>query len=153
MTTTNPRGPNAIDTHVGARIRLRRSLMTMSQSELGEKLGVTFQQVQKYERGTNRVGASRLWLLAKVMEVPVSYFYDGLEQDGSTSVPAADNDTLYDFIASPDGIDLARAFSAIEDAKVRRRMIDLCRALGPGETSDAKAAKVYRRQQKMDAAA
>jgi transcriptional regulator with XRE-family HTH domain len=150
MTTTNPRGPNAIDQHVGARIRLRRSLMTMSQSELGEKLGVTFQQVQKYERGTNRVGASRLWLLANVMEVPVSYFYDGLEQDGSTSVPAADNDTLYDFIASPDGIDLARAFSAIKDAKVRRRMIDLCRALGPAALSDAEAAKLYRRQAKAE---
>jgi transcriptional regulator with XRE-family HTH domain len=151
--TPSPRTPNAIDIHVGARIRLRRSQLTMSQSDLANELGVTFQQVQKYERGTNRVGASRLFSLAKTLGVPVSYFYDGLDEDGSTTMPAADNDTLYDFIASPDGIDLARAFTAIEDVKVRRRMIDLCRALGPGELSDAEAAKLYRRQQKMDAAA
>ena len=131
MTTTNPRGPNAIDQHVGARIRLRRSELGMSQTGLGDALGVTFQQVQKYERGTNRVGASRLFALSKVLEVPVSFFFEGLDEDGVPTF-SGDNDTLYAFIASPDGIDLAQAFSAIESAPVRRRMIDLARALGSG---------------------
>ena len=152
MTPTSPRGPTAIDQHVGARIRLRRCELEISQSDLGEALGVTFQQVQKYERGTNRVGASRLFFLAKTLEVPVQYFYEGLDEDGSTAIPAAVNDTLYDFIASPDGFDLARAFVAISDGKVRRSMIDLCRALGPAALSDAEAAKLYRRQAKAEGA-
>lgn len=152
MTPTSPRGPNAIDQHVGARIRLRRCELEISQSGLGEALGVTFQQVQKYERGTNRVGASRLFFLAKTLEVPVSYFFDGLGEDGEPAAPAAVNDTLYDFIASPDGIDLARAFVEIPDGMVRRSMIDLCRALGPAHLSDAEAAKLYRRQAKAEGA-
>ena len=123
------RGPTSIDQHVGARLRLRRSLMEMSQSELGDKLGVTFQQVQKYERGTNRIGASRLFHVAKVMEVPVSYFFEGLEEDGSSELKGNDSDTLYDVIASPDGLALASAFSAIQDQTVRRRVIDLLRSL------------------------
>ena len=123
------RGPTSIDQHVGARLRLRRSLLEMSQSELGEKLGVTFQQVQKYERGTNRIGASRLFHVAKVMEVPVSYFFEGLEEDGSSELKGPDSDTLYDFIASPDGLALASAFAGIKDQTVRRRVIDLLRSL------------------------
>ena len=123
------RGPTSIDQHVGARLRLRRSLLDMSQSELGEKLGVTFQQVQKYERGTNRIGASRLFHVAKVMEVPVAYFFEGLDESGSSELKGEDSDTLYDFIASPDGLALASAFSAIKDQTVRRRVIDLLRSL------------------------
>lgn len=150
--TTNPREPNAIDIHVGARIRLRRVQLDISQSKLAEDLGVTFQQVQKYERGTNRVSASKLWKTAEALGVTVSYFFEGLAPDGSVSTKAADNDTLYDFIASPDGIDLAQAFTAINDQTVRRRMIDLCRALGPAALSDAEAAKLYRRQAKAEGA-
>ena len=123
------RGPTSIDQHVGARLRLRRSLLEMSQSELGEKLGVTFQQVQKYERGTNRVGASRLFHVARVMEVPVSYFFEGLDDDGASELKGPDSETLYDFIASPDGLALASAYSGIRDQTVRRRVIDLLRSL------------------------
>ena len=87
------RGPTSIDQHVGARLRLRRSMLDMSQSELGEKLGVTFQQVQKYERGTNRIGASRLFHVAKVMEVPVAYFFEGLDESGDSELKAKDTIT------------------------------------------------------------
>ena len=123
------RGPTSIDQHVGARLRLRRSMLEMSQSELGDKLGVTFQQVQKYERGTNRIGASRLFNVAKVMEVPVAYFFEGLDESGSSELQGTESDTLYDFIASPDGLALASAFSGIADQTVRRRVIDLLRSL------------------------
>lgn len=123
------RGPTSIDQHVGARLRLRRTLLEMSQSELGEQLGVTFQQVQKYERGTNRIGASRLFHVAKVMQVPVAYFFEGLAEDGRSQLGNDDSDTLYDFIASPDGLALAAAFSSIKDQTVRRRVIDLLRSL------------------------
>ena len=123
------RGPTSIDQHVGARLRLRRSLLDMSQSELGEKLGVTFQQVQKYERGTNRVGASRLFHVARVMDVPISYFFEGLDTEGDSQLKGPDSETLYDFIASPDGLALASAFAGISDQTVRRRVIDLLRSL------------------------
>ncbi|MFS2316560.1 helix-turn-helix domain-containing protein [Maricaulis sp. D1M11] len=123
------RGPTSIDQHVGARLRLRRSLLEMSQSELGEKLGVTFQQVQKYERGANRIGASRLFQVAKVLGVPVSYFFEGLDETGANELGGDESDTLYDFIASPDGLALASAFSGISDQTVRRRVIDLLRSL------------------------
>ena len=81
------RGPTSIDQHVGARLRLRRSLMEMSQSELGEKLGVTFQQVQKYEKGTNRVGASRLQNIASILNVPVSFFFEDAPDGSAASAP------------------------------------------------------------------
>lgn len=127
--TDTARGPTSIDIHVGARLRLRRSLLDMSQSELGEKLGVTFQQVQKYERGTNRMGASRLFHAARIMEVPVQYFFEGLDEEGDSSI-GSDSETLYDFIASPDGLALAVAFADVKDQTVRRRLIDLIRSLG-----------------------
>ena len=99
----------------------------MSQSELGEKLGVTFQQVQKYERGTNRLGASRLFLAGKVLGVPVSYFFEGLETNDD--VTGKVESPVYDFIASPDGLDLAQAFAAVKDRAIRRRVIDLLKSL------------------------
>jgi transcriptional regulator with XRE-family HTH domain len=126
------RGPTSIDQHVGARLRLRRSLLEMSQSQLGERLGVTFQQIQKYERGTNRIGASRLFNVSRVMEVPVAYFFEGLDEGGAPELQSDDSDTLYDFIASPDGLALASAFASIKDQTVRRRVIDLLRSLSAG---------------------
>jgi transcriptional regulator with XRE-family HTH domain len=104
-------------------------MLDMSQSELGEKLGVTFQQVQKYERGTNRIGASRLFNVARVMDVPVAYFFEGLDEEGTSELKNDDSATLYDFIASPDGLALASAFAGIQDQTVRRRVIDLLRSL------------------------
>lgn len=128
---------NPIDFHVGSRIRLRRKVLKMTQEQLGEQLGVTFQQVQKYERGSNRVGAGRLWRLAQVLDVPIQYFYEGLpgqryEQDAPEIVEAAEPaqpDFIYDFIKSSDGIEIAEAFSKISKKSVRRKILELARAL------------------------
>ncbi len=131
----NPRGPNAVDRHVGSRIRLRRQLLNMSQEKLGEELGVTFQQVQKYERGTNRVGAGRLFILARVLDVPVSFFYDGVSE--AMAVPGfSEGDQtpiVDDFIQSADGVALAQAFARITEPKVRRRILELVRTLAAEE--------------------
>lgn len=131
------RSANPVDVHVGARVRLRRLMLRMSQDKLGENLGVTFQQVQKYERGTNRVSASRLWGMADVLDVPVQYFFEGLALESEVG-GFGDNDQtplVYDFINSPDGVQLAAAFSRITDPKVRRQVLQLVRALA-GEGAD-----------------
>lgn len=127
--------PNPIDIHVGSRIRLRRNMAGMSQEKLGESLGITFQQVQKYEKGTNRVGASRLQAIASVLEVPVSYFF----QDAPTDAPVMElseehsSNYVVDFISSTEGLRLNRAFVQITDPKVRARIIDLVRTLANDE--------------------
>lgn len=124
-----------MDRHVGSRIRLRRQLLNLSQEKLGEELGVTFQQVQKYERGTNRVGAGRLWNLAKVLDVPVSFFYDGVvDASGQPGFSEGDQTPIVDdFIQSADGVALAQAFARIKDSKVRRRILELVRTLAAEE--------------------
>ncbi len=135
---------NPIDVHVGARVRLRRLMLRLSQDKLGEKLGVTFQQVQKYERGANRVSASRLWGMADILNVPVQYFFEGLAEKMVTE-GFSDNDQtpmVYDFINSPDGVQLAAAFSRITDPKVRRQVLQLVRALsGEAGAEDEKSAQ------------
>ena len=95
-----PRAANPIDVHVGTRVRLRRKTMKMSQEQLGDQLGITFQQVQKYERGTNRVGASRLWKISQVLEVPIQYFYDG---DWTSSLPPVENGVSVEWRAYIEG--------------------------------------------------
>jgi len=122
--------PNPIDVHVGRRVRLRRLLVGMSQEKLGEQLGLTFQQVQKYEKGTNRVGASRLFEVSRILGVPVQYFYDELTDcDTAPSVMAftEGEGSEFDlaFVSSSEGAQLNRAFFAIKDATVRRSLIDL----------------------------
>jgi transcriptional regulator with XRE-family HTH domain len=131
----NKKKPNPIDTHVGSRVRLRRNMLGMSQEKLGESLGITFQQIQKYEKGTNRVGASRLQAISTVLNVPVSFFFEdapgvgtgptGLSEPNSTSF-------VVDFLNSAEGIQLNRAFAKISDAKIRRKIIDLVRTLADG---------------------
>ncbi len=121
-----PREATNVDAHVGSRMRQRRSLLGMSQGQLGEVLGLTFQQVQKYERGTNRVGASRLWDLARALNVPVSFFYDGLENEAAKDIAAPGPDPL----AKRETIELVRAYYGIKDVAVRRRICDLLRSLG-----------------------
>ena len=140
MPNANPRGPNPIDIHVGSRVRLRRQLLKMSQEKLGEELGVTFQQVQKYERGANRIGASRLYRLSRVLDVPVQYFFEGLGEKSAVTGMAEGDQTpiVYDFIQSSDGVALAEAFSRIRDIKVRRRILELVRTLAE-EIEDAKS--------------
>ena len=135
-----------IDVHVGSRIRLRRTLMGMSQERLGEALGLTFQQVQKYERGVNRVGASRLFDLSRVLDVPISFFFDDMPE------PLAGMHGTYQttraaggFAESQDGfgtdemlnrretLELVRAYYRINEPSVRKRVFDLIKSMGPAE--------------------
>jgi transcriptional regulator with XRE-family HTH domain len=129
----NKKQPNPIDIHVGSRIRLRRTMLGMSQEKLGEALGITFQQVQKYEKGTNRVGASRLQNIAAILGVPISFFFEDAPGDnGETSATGmSENSSAYvvNFLSSSEGLQLNRAFVKISDPRVRRRIIDLVKAL------------------------
>lgn len=130
----NKKKPNPIDAHVGNRIRLRRNMLGMSQERLGESLGITFQQIQKYEKGANRVGASRLQAIANIMGVPASFFFDGAPGDKQAGM-AEDSgmNTAVEFSMTTEGLQLNRAFAKIGDAKVRRKIIDLVRSLGAEE--------------------
>jgi len=129
----NKKKPNPIDIHVGSRIRLRRNMLGMSQEKLGESLGITFQQIQKYEKGTNRVGASRLQAIASILSVPVAFFFEDApgHEAGEAGGLAEDSSTNYvvDFLNSPEGLQLNRAFVRINDPKVRRKVVDLVKAL------------------------
>jgi transcriptional regulator with XRE-family HTH domain len=121
--------PNPIDRHVGSRVRMRRMMLGMSQEKLGDALGLTFQQVQKYEKGANRIGASRLQQISQILQVPVSFFFEGVpsqrsdraEGFGEAPSPAY----VSDFLATSDGLALTKAFVRIKDAKLRRRIVDL----------------------------
>ncbi|KJF66796.1 MULTISPECIES: helix-turn-helix domain-containing protein [Rhizobium] len=131
--TENKKKPNPIDIHVGSRIRLRRTMLGMSQEKLGESLGITFQQIQKYEKGTNRVGASRLQNISGILNVPVSFFFEDAPGDqvgGATGMAeASSSNYVVDFLSSAEGLQLNRAFVKIADPKVRRRLVDLVKAL------------------------
>jgi transcriptional regulator with XRE-family HTH domain len=130
--------PNPIDKHVGSRVRMRRMMIGMSQEKLGEKLGITFQQIQKYEKGTNRIGASRLQQIATVLAVPVSFFFEGApvpETIGGPISEPASPAYVSDFLATADGLALTKAFMKVKDAKVRRRIVDLVEAMVAEETS------------------
>jgi transcriptional regulator with XRE-family HTH domain len=137
------RRANPIDLHVGSRVRLRRMLLGLSQEKLAEQLGLTFQQVQKYEKGINRIGASRLFELARVLGVPVQFFYDdapiGAAAEGVARASGfADrpvDDNLVDFLHSREGIELTKAFVRISDQKVRRSIVELVRALASDESA------------------
>ncbi len=135
----NKKKPNPIDIHVGSRIRLRRTMLGMSQEKLGESLGITFQQIQKYEKGTNRVGASRLQNIASILNVPVSFFFEDApgEHQGDQGGFAEANSSSYvvDFLSSSEGLQLNRAFVKIADPKIRRKLVDLVKSLAnEGET-------------------
>jgi len=136
------RRPNPIDVHVGSRVRFRRMLLGMSQEKLGEKLGLTFQQIQKYEKGINRIGASRLFDLAQVLGVPVQFFYEEAPTTeppqilaGGFAEKPAEN-SIVEFLRSRDGLELNKAFVRISDAKARRAIVDLVRSLASEETND-----------------
>jgi len=134
--TPNKKKPNPIDIHVGSRIRLRRNMLAMSQEKLGEMLGITFQQIQKYEKGTNRVGASRLQAISSHLNVPVAYFFeDAPGHDANAGGFAEDDGPSYvsDFLSSSEGVQLTRSFLKIKDQKVRRRIIDLVKTLASEE--------------------
>ncbi len=128
--------PNPIDVHVGGRVRLRRTLLGMSQEKLGDAIGLTFQQVQKYERGANRVGASRLWDLSRVLDVPVSFFFDDMIEDTAAQSPRmlsgmAEEPSTFeaDPMTKRETLELVRAYYRISDPQVRKRVFELAKAL------------------------
>lgn len=127
--------PNPVDVHVGSRVRMRRILIGMSQEKLGDALGLTFQQVQKYEKGTNRIGASRLQAIANILGVPVDYFFDGMPSDETTPIlnmaDALPDEATYvvDFLATAEGVQLNKAFVRIRDAKLRRKVVELVKEI------------------------
>lgn len=120
--------PNPIDKHVGSRVRMRRMMLSMSQEKLGDALGLTFQQVQKYEKGTNRIGASRLQQISGILSVPVSFFFEGAPHGGGHVAGMGEAPSpayVSDFLATSDGLALTKAFMRIKSAKLRRRIVDL----------------------------
>ena len=129
--------PNPIDVHVGSRVRLRRNMLGLSQEKLGEAIGLTFQQVQKYERGANRIGASRLHDLSRVLDVPVSFFFDDMDPVRAPAIPAGFAEPPTESVdADPlrkrETVELVSAYYRIEDQVVRRRLFDLAKALAIG---------------------
>jgi transcriptional regulator with XRE-family HTH domain len=129
--------PNPVDKYVGSRVRMRRIMLGMSQEKLGDALGLTFQQVQKYEKGTNRIGASRLHQIADVLQVPVSFLFEG-GPTGSTPIDglseASSPAYVSDFLATSEGLALTRAFTRIDDPKLRRSIVDLVEQIAAGQT-------------------
>jgi transcriptional regulator with XRE-family HTH domain len=122
--------PNPIDVQVGARVRMRRTIVGLSQEKLGEHVGLTFQQIQKYEKGTNRISASRMQQIAEALGVPVSYFFEGTEQSGKG--PGFSEKTapfISDFLSTSEGLALNKAFMRVKDPKVRRKIVDLVKSL------------------------
>ena len=128
--------PHPVDVHVGGRVRQRRTLLGLSQEKLGEAIGLTFQQVQKYERGTNRIGASRLFELSKVLDVSIAYFFEELSdysgQRGQQRLrELAEEQETYerDPLAKRETLELVRAYYKIKEPSVRKRLFDMCKAL------------------------
>jgi transcriptional regulator with XRE-family HTH domain len=120
------KAPDPIDRHVGSRVRMRRMMLKMSQETLGDLLGLTFQQVQKYEKGTNRIGASRLQQISHILQVPVAFFFEGAPnqpapRDGDAPSPSF----VSEFLATAEGLALTKAFMRIKSPKMRRRIVDL----------------------------
>ena len=127
------KAPNPMDKHVGSRVRMRRMMLNMSQEKLGDALGLTFQQVQKYEKGTNRICASRLHRIANILGVSIDFFYDGAPHSQGAAGGFAENPSstyVSDFLSTSEGVQLMKAFLNIKDPKVRRKVIELIAALG-----------------------
>lgn len=139
-----PGVPNPIDIHVGSRVRLRRTLLGLSQEKLGEAVGLTFQQIQKYERGANRIGASRLFEFSRILDVPVSFFFD----DMANALPTRDADAMIGLADQPasvlepdpltkrETLELVRAYYRIHDPLVRKRLFELTKSLGNADETE-----------------
>jgi transcriptional regulator with XRE-family HTH domain len=124
--------PDPVDKHVGARLRMRRVLVGMTQEKLGDALDITFQQIQKYEKGANRIGASRLQQLARILQVPPAFFFEGAPSEETSAARFAEpggGSYVVDFLSTSEGLQLNRAFALIRDPKIRRRILDLVASL------------------------
>jgi transcriptional regulator with XRE-family HTH domain len=134
MEKNDEKTPNPVDLYVGGRIRMRRRTLGVSQEKLAEDLGLTFQQVQKYERGANRVSASKLYEIARSLSTPVSFFFEGLN-DPTTSQPGepAQDNSVHDFLMTNEGLELAAIFPKVRRSRLRRRLLDLVRAMAEEE--------------------
>ncbi len=133
------KAPNPVDKYVGSRVRMRRIMLGMSQEKLGDALGLTFQQIQKYEKGTNRVGASRIQQIAEVLQVPVSFLFEGGPsgtRNGEEFAEGASPAYVSDFLATSEGLALTRAFTRIPDTKLRRSIVDLVEQIASREASE-----------------
>src|SRR5215212_7268087 len=133
------KAPNPTDRHVGSRVRMRRMMLSMSQEKLGDALGLTFQQVQKYEKGTNRIGASRLQQISDILQVPVSFLFEGgptgsINANGIVSAPSPAY--VSEFLATSEGLALTRAFTRISDPKLRRSIVDLVEQIAAREAAE-----------------
>jgi len=126
------KAPDLTDQHVGGRVRMRRKMLAMSQAQLAEALGITYQQVQKYERGANRIGASRLQQISHILQVPVAFFFEGAP---NAAAPHGSNGSalsmaqIDDFVSDSDGLRLIRAFMRIDNADLRRRIVMLAQEI------------------------
>ena len=141
-TITKPVGPHPIDVHVGARVKLRRMILGMSQETLGKSLGLTFQQIQKYEKGVNRIGASRIFELSKLLDVPIQYFYNDYGDTigaASDTARSDDGDMFMTLVNSPEGVQLCRSFSEIKDPQVKKRVLELVKSIAETERDRAPA--------------
>jgi transcriptional regulator with XRE-family HTH domain len=133
------KAPNPVDKYVGSRVRMRRIMLGMSQEKLGEALGLTFQQVQKYEKGTNRVGASRIQQISEILQVPISFLFEGGPSGAAGSEGFSEGTSpayVSDFLATSEGLALTRAFTRIPDAKLRRSIVELVEQIATREGPD-----------------
>ena len=131
--------PNSVDKHVGSRLRMRRIMFGMSQEKLGEALGLTFQQVQKYEKGTNRIAASRIQQICEILQVPVSFLFEGSPTDISKAADLSEVPSpayVYDFLATSEGLALTRAFTRITEPKLRRSIVNIVEQIASREAPD-----------------
>jgi len=128
-------GPHPVDVHVGNLLRLRRRSLSITQQELARALGITFQQVQKYEKGTNRVSASMLYNIAATLKVPIAYFFQNVEDNSETEEVSGSEVAVNSFLRSSEGLELAATFPKIRQPAIRRRVVDLVRAMGAEESS------------------
>jgi transcriptional regulator with XRE-family HTH domain len=133
------KAPHPVDKYVGSRVRMRRIMLSMSQEKLGEALGLTFQQVQKYEKGTNRVGASRIQQIAEILQIPVSFLFEGGPAgtaNADRTIEGPSPSYVSDFLATSEGLALTRAFTRIGDAKLRRSIVELVEQIASHESAD-----------------
>jgi len=136
--------PSPVDVHVGARLRVRRTLLGMSQTMLGEAIGLTFQQMQKYEKGANRISASRLFVLSRVLDVPIAYFFDDMPTAVAATSPVvgggkAKKPPSYELdpMAKRETLQLVRAYYKITDPEIRKRLYELAKVLGAGASKNS----------------